>query len=234
MKWLQQWWHFYLGRVCLMLGREGRAIRELGIALEIDPQFSLAASSLGLIHGERRRYAQAIECFRQALEGDPANADTLFNLGYACERSGQYGEALAAFRKAVEIKPKSDLAWYGLGLCYGALADHAQAAAAFEQAAALQPFNPHAWYNLGMAHHALGDRAKVKEIVKRLSEFDPKMTRKLMEDTSVSDRANGSSRGMRSYEFSEHSPFNLKTAFHRRGHKGKSREEPVTGKSPAG
>ena len=66
---------------------------------------------------------------------------------------------------------------------------HEEAAQALEQAANLQPMNPHAWYALGMAHHTLGDAAKVKYVALHLVRFDPRMTRRLIQDSGATDLA---------------------------------------------
>jgi tetratricopeptide (TPR) repeat protein len=89
----------------------------------------------------------------------------------------------------VRLNPKLDRAWYGMGLAYAALGQHADAAQALQQAATLQPMNPHAWYNLGMAYHQLHQPDKVKEVVKHLHRFDPKMTRQLIRDAERTDLA---------------------------------------------
>ena len=96
---------------------------------------------------------------------------------------------MAAFRNATRLNPKIDRAWYGLGLSLAALDQHEAAAAALHEAATLQPMNPHAWYQLGMAHHTLHQPDKVKEVALHLLRFDPRMTRRLIQDAQRSDLA---------------------------------------------
>ena len=59
----------------------------------------------------------------------------------------------------------------------------AQAVEPFRKAAELQPMNPHAFYELAMAHHALGHVEQVAKIIRRVSEFDQKVTRQLVRET---------------------------------------------------
>ena len=68
-----------------------------------------------------------------------------------------------------------------------ALGRHEEAAKALEKAAALQPMNPHAWYSLGMAYHTLRNQDKVRQIIDQLSGFDPKMQKRLMQDTGMQE-----------------------------------------------
>jgi len=89
----------------------------------------------------------------------------------------------------VRLNKAIDRAWYGMGLAHAHLGRHEEAAAALHEAAALQPMNPHAWYALGMAYHALNRPAKVKEVVMHLVRFDPRMTRRLIQEAGRSDLA---------------------------------------------
>ena len=71
-----------------------------------------------------------------------------------------------------------------MGLCHASLNRHDEAARALEQAAVLQPLSPYPWYHLGMAYHTLDNRKKVDEVIAHLNTFDPKVTRKLINDTT--------------------------------------------------
>ncbi|MGH9576167.1 MAG: tetratricopeptide repeat protein, partial [Terriglobales bacterium] len=123
------------------------------------------------------------------LQSDPGNAVAQFNLGYTLDKRGRLEQAIAEFREATRMRPGLDRAWYGLGLAQAALGRHREAAAALHEAATLQPMNPHAWYALGMAHHALGEATKLKEVALHLVRFDPKMTRRLIQDSGATDLA---------------------------------------------
>jgi len=70
-----------------------------------------------------------------------------------------------------------------MGLVYRSQGDPAQAVEMFKKAAKLQPMNPHAFYELAMAHYALNNLDEVHKIIRRVSEFDPKVTRQLVRET---------------------------------------------------
>jgi len=111
----------------------------------------------------------------------------LFNLGYVREQMKAPRSALESFQKAAHLKPTLDRAWYGMGLARATLGEHAEAATAFREAARLQPMNGHAWYQLGMAYHHCGEPAKVEQVLHKLLEFDPKISRQLIKDSGRED-----------------------------------------------
>jgi seryl-tRNA synthetase len=58
-----------------------------------------------------------------------------------------------------------------------------------DEAVKADPKDPHAWYALGMAHHTLGEGEALREVARHLLRFDPKMARRLIQDTGASDLA---------------------------------------------
>jgi tetratricopeptide (TPR) repeat protein len=179
----RRWVHFYQARFFVLLKQDARAINAYQLALEADKDFGLAASCLGHLYASQGQTQLAERYFLGALRIAPDDAVTHFNLGFIYETQKKYEEAVTAFQTAVRLKPKIDRAWYGLGLAYTAQGRLEAAAEAFENAATLQPMNPHAWYNLGMTYYTLRNQDKVSEIIGHLNRFDPKMTKKLIQDT---------------------------------------------------
>jgi len=84
----------------------------------------------------------------------------------------RHDQAAAAYR-----------AWFGMGMIHREQGDNHKAVEMFKKAAELQPMNPHAFHELAMAHYALNNLDQVRKIIKRVAEFDPKMTRQLMRET---------------------------------------------------
>jgi tetratricopeptide (TPR) repeat protein len=76
-----------------------------------------------------------------------------------------------------------------MGLCYAATGRHREAAESLLKAADIQPLSPYPFYHLGMAYHMLGDRKRVDKVIAQLKVFDPKVTRKLIEDTTAPQSA---------------------------------------------
>jgi hypothetical protein len=52
--------------------------------------------------------------------------------------------------------------------------------------------NPHAFYELAKAHYALNNLDQVRKIIRHVSEFDPKMTKLLIQETGQPPEGAGS------------------------------------------
>lgn len=186
---MEHWQHYLRGRLLEAFGRAQGSIAAYQAGLRARPDFHRCSNRIAYILAGLERYAEAEPYFRVVLGADPGNASAHFNLGYTYDKRGQFEHAVASFREATRLNPKLDRAWYGLGLAHAALGQHENAATALREAATLQPMNPHAWYQLGMAYHTLNKPGKVDEVVMHLFRFDPKMTRRLIQDAKRSDLA---------------------------------------------
>ena len=183
-------WRYYLrGRFLELFGQNPQAIAAYRAATRAKPDFIRPANRIAYLLASQDRFADAEPYFQAVLRADPGNAVAHFNLGYTHDKRGQYDKAVREFREATRLNPKIDRAWYGLGLAYAQLGRHREAAEALEQAATLQPMNQHAWYQLGMALHTTGNTARFEQVVMHLLRFDPKATRRLIQDTGRSDLA---------------------------------------------
>ncbi|MDP1716538.1 MAG: tetratricopeptide repeat protein, partial [Burkholderiales bacterium] len=67
--------YYHLARFYLVFKRHDAAAESYRMALAANPEFALAASSLGFLHASREHYAEAGAAFRQALDINPGNAD---------------------------------------------------------------------------------------------------------------------------------------------------------------
>jgi tetratricopeptide (TPR) repeat protein len=183
-------WRYYLrGRLLELFGRKPQAIAAYREATRAKPDFLRPANQVAYLLASQDRFAEAEPYFQAVLRADPGNAVAHFNLGYTYDKRGQYERAVHEFREATRLNPKIDRAWYGLGLAHARLGQHREAAEALEQAATLQPMNHHAWYQFGMALHLTGNTERFEQVVMHLLRFDPKATRRLIQDTGRSDLA---------------------------------------------
>jgi tetratricopeptide (TPR) repeat protein len=186
---MEHWLYYTRGRLLEEFRRTQGSIAAYQAALRIKPDFHLCSNRIAYILSGLERYDEAEPYFLAVLRADPGNAVAHFNLGYTQEKRGQIENAIVAFRQATRLNSKIDRAWYGLGLAHAALGQHEEAAKALHEAATLQPMNPHAWYQLGMAYHALRVTEKFDAVVMHMLRFDPKMTRRLINDAGRSDLA---------------------------------------------
>jgi tetratricopeptide (TPR) repeat protein len=182
---LVHWRHYYTARWHLWRKNPAAAAREYQNALALKPDFWLATAALGHLQARERRFPDAVRSFERALALKPNDADILFNLGFVQAADRHDDDAILNFERAVAANPSHDRAWYGMGLSWAHKGDHAKAVDMFKKAAELQPFNPHAQYQLAMANHALGHPEEVKKILRRVSTFDPVMTRQIAKETGL-------------------------------------------------
>jgi tetratricopeptide (TPR) repeat protein len=186
---MEHWQYYLRGRLLELFGLKPQAIAAYSAAIRAKRDFLRPPNRIAYLLASQERFAEAEPYFEAVLRADPGNAVAHFNLGYTHDKRGQYDKAIHEFREATRLNPKIDRAWYGQGLAHAKLGQHREAAEALEQAATLQPMNHHAWYQLGMALHTTGNTDRFEQVVMHLLRFDPKMTRRLIQDTGRIDLA---------------------------------------------
>ncbi len=128
---------------------------------------------------------EAYRLLKQCVDRPAPRASVWFNFGFVCERMERAGEAEQAFRNAVTLDPALDRAWYGLGLSLIAQDRLAEAAPALEVNTRLQPMSPHGWYQLARVHTDLGALEEARRIIRRLSQFEPRVAKQLERETGL-------------------------------------------------
>ena len=186
---MEHWQYYLRGRILELLGRRAEAIAAYGSATRINADFLRPTNRIAYLLAEQERFAEAESYFQTVLRAEPGNAVAHFNLGFTYDKLGNYDKAIREFREATRLNSKIDRAWYGLGLAHAHLGQHREAAEALEHAATLQPMNHHAWYQFGMALHATGNTERFEQVVMHLLRFDPRATRRLIQDSGRSDLA---------------------------------------------
>jgi adenylate cyclase len=98
------------------MGRHDEAIREMRLALDLEPLILQAKVNLGWIYLNGRQYDQAIEQFQGTLELNPDYAEAHTGLGTVYSGKGEHEKAIAEFQKAAALSrnlpaEKADLGW---------------------------------------------------------------------------------------------------------------------------
>ena len=70
------------------------------MALLRRPGRCVSASQRGIVLTKARRFAEAVEAYRQSLRYRPTYAGTYLNLGYALRDAGRINEAKEAWEQA--------------------------------------------------------------------------------------------------------------------------------------
>lgn len=83
----------------------GAAIAELRKALQLNPNYSDAYLSLGMIQMEAQQWQEAEGSLKKAVSLAPKSADALLALGNFYQTRGRYPEAEQSYRQAIQIAP---------------------------------------------------------------------------------------------------------------------------------
>lgn len=134
-------------------------------ASTVNPRDAEAHYQLGLLHQQRRQYAQAAESFKRATEIDPRETDAQFQLGRIARMQGNLQEAIDRFSKVVEQDDKHSQSeiWREVGATYLAAAMYEEARNALEKYIERRPFDPEGLYYLGETLKKMGESGRAKE-----------------------------------------------------------------------
>lgn len=98
---------YNLGVENFFAGLHDQALGKFNEVLAMDPEFTEAYFSRGLVFTLKGQDPAAVADFTRALQLAPERADIYYNRGVALTRLGQHDRALADFSKALEISPRS-------------------------------------------------------------------------------------------------------------------------------
>ncbi len=115
---------------------------------------------LGVLEGQRKNSALAIELIGRALGVNPNNADAHSNFGNALRDLKRPDEALAAYGRALQLRPNFADALLNRGNALQDLKRPQEALAAYDRALALKPDHPETHYSRG---NALRDLKRYEE-----------------------------------------------------------------------
>ena len=118
--------HFHLGRLQAKLGNRAAAIRELRIALELNPKLSGVKFELAMAYVDAQDPARALPLLRKV---EPANGNARFQLASILVKQGDCAAALPVLETATESSQK----YYLLAGCYKKANREAEAEAAMSK-----------------------------------------------------------------------------------------------------
>ncbi len=122
-------------------GRMNEALEKLERSLEIRPGFADAWYIKGVVHGTKREYYTAIECFRQVLDMRKDDTEALYGLASAQMKEELYPEALETFERVLRASPTYADAWCDRGIVLCEMGRHEEARASFDQTLAIDGGN---------------------------------------------------------------------------------------------
>jgi tetratricopeptide (TPR) repeat protein len=128
-------------------GKYDQALSEVNLALQENPNFTLAYVTRGGILNAMGRYSEATDASDQALALDPGKAAAWNNKAYALIHLGDASGGLAAAEKAAALDPGLPEARVNEGTALILLGRYDEALAASEEALRLDPGSEEARLN---------------------------------------------------------------------------------------
>ncbi|MET0646138.1 MAG: tetratricopeptide repeat protein [Pyrinomonadaceae bacterium] len=141
-------------------------------AATLNPADASAHYNLGLLHQERKEYAEARTRFLRAVEIDPEEADAHYQLGRIARAENRLPEAIGHFGEVVtrDDAHAQHEVWREVGATYLAAGQFADASDALERFLDRRTSDPEALYLMGRAAAGLGDARGAKEWMQRCVE----------------------------------------------------------------
>ncbi|MFU8891744.1 MAG: tetratricopeptide repeat protein, partial [Anaerosomatales bacterium] len=156
-----------LGEVYAAAGQHREAVRELNVALELNPDHTGAYLVLGMVALMQKDYDSADTYFNKILELTEGsefknlqlNRELAFYyLGESALDTSRYEDAVGYFKAVIRMNRGSADAYFGLGLAFKGIEDYLAALDNFEIALAFDPTFAQAHYEMGQVYLAEEDR----------------------------------------------------------------------------
>jgi tetratricopeptide (TPR) repeat protein len=141
-------------------------------AATLNPADASAHYNLGLLHQQRKEYAEARARFMRAVEIDPSETDAHYQLGRIARAENQLPEAIKHFGEVVarDDAHAQQEVWREVGATYLAAGQFEDARDALERFLDRRPSDPEALYLMGRATAGLGNVHAAKEWMQRCVE----------------------------------------------------------------
>jgi len=164
--------HLALALAQKVTGDLDSAVRELELALQLDPTDAETLNLLALTYDESGRLLQAEALLKDALKRYPGSWVNYNSLGYFYYRHGQFTQAEPLFRTAIELAPDNPISYDNLGGVYLALGKYKEADSLLTRAIAIKP-DANGYSNLGTARFYLGRYSDAAAMFQKAAELRP-------------------------------------------------------------
>jgi tetratricopeptide (TPR) repeat protein len=157
----------------MVRGQRARAaFRQNLEAATLNPADASAHYNLGLLHMQRKEYAEARARFLRAVEIDPEETDAHYQLGRIARAEGKLAEAIEHFGQVVardEAHSQHEV-WREVGATYLSAGQFKDAQDALQRFLDKRPSDPEGLYLMGRAHAGLGHAREAVEWMQRCVE----------------------------------------------------------------
>ncbi len=166
--------HYNYGTELKTANRLDEAIRELRLAVELDPRYAEAHHNLANALRATGQVDEAIGHYRLAIAAYPDHGGARTNLANSLRSQGRDEEALVEYRAAVERNPRDARAQYNLAAVLGEQGDLDGAIEGYRRALALRPRHVPTHNNHGLALRRQGDLAGALAHHREAVRIDPR------------------------------------------------------------
>jgi tetratricopeptide (TPR) repeat protein len=166
------------------LGMREKALADFDTAIAFLPGFVNSYIYRGIIWGDLRQFAYALQDFSKAAELSPRDPIVFNNLADTYQHLGDIDRALQNFDIAIRLDPTYAEAYYNRAAAFLARGDFDRAIADYGQAIWLQPRFAAAYGNRGALHLSLG------RIDAAIADFSEAIELSPRDTTYLSNRAN--------------------------------------------
>jgi tetratricopeptide (TPR) repeat protein len=144
-----------VGIIHYQRGQYMEAVRQLDLALKINPSAAAAHNNRGNALRQLNRFDEALASCDKAIALKPDYAEAFNNRGNALNGLKRFGEALASYDKAIALKSDYVEAFHNRANVLNGLRRFDEALASYDKAIALKPGYAEAFSNRGNALNAL-------------------------------------------------------------------------------
>lgn len=168
--------YFMRGMVAKEKGDTTGAMREMQLAVQMDPDYYNAYIQLGLISAAQRN-PLAIDFYRNALQVQPTSIEALYNLGMYYQENGQPRLAVNTYLSILQLNPMHFDAHHNLGYLYTYQIDSASVALQYYDLAIRDnPMEPRAYFGRGRCYEELGQIDKATADYVKALELNPQFS----------------------------------------------------------
>lgn len=167
--------HTDLGAAYLQQGKFEIALNEFNEATQIDPNYALAYSGLGLVYAALGEDAKADVSYKKSIELQPRSSESHNNYGsFLCSRK-RYDESIAHFLEAVKnpLYSTPSLAYANAGICSARKNDVKNAEIYLNKALQIEPLTHSAATQLAEIQFNRGDVATAKKTLQNALVANP-------------------------------------------------------------
>ena len=159
--------------IALLQDDPERALREVRLALEVEPGLATAHNHLGRALHNSNQSLQAVSALRKAVGLRDNYPEAWANLGLVLRAIGALDEAIKAYRRAVELAPGFIAAELNLGISLLVAERVDEGLFCLESVLKREPQNQEALVNAGLALHLLGRIGEARQSFEHAIRLDP-------------------------------------------------------------